>query len=103
LPEEWKDSIIVLQYEKGVKQIVVIIIIIIVKQIVVIIKPITFSDTKKILSNFLLSRFTPYVEIIIGHRQCGFRCNRSTTDHIFCIHQILEKNGNKTRQCISSL
>jgi len=23
--------------------------------------------------------------------QCGFRSNRSTTDHILCIHQILER------------
>jgi sorting nexin-29 len=23
--------------------------------------------------------------------QCGFHCIRSTTDHIFCIRQILEK------------
>ena len=30
------------------------------------------------------------VEIIWDH-QYQFRCNRSTTDHIFCIHQILEK------------
>ena len=22
---------------------------------------------------------------------CGFQCNRSTADHMFCIHQILEK------------
>jgi hypothetical protein len=28
---------------------------------------------------------------IIGYHQCGFRCNRSTTDQIFCIRQILEK------------
>jgi hypothetical protein len=34
---------------------------------------------------------TPYAEEIIGDHQCGFRCNRSTTDHIFCIRQILEK------------
>ena len=49
------------------------------------------STTYKILSNILLSRLTPYAEEIIGHYQCGFRCNRSTTDHIFCICQIPEK------------
>jgi len=27
----------------------------------------------------------------MGGHQCGFRRNRSTTDHIFCIRQILEK------------
>jgi hypothetical protein len=27
----------------------------------------------------------------IGSYQRGFEHNRSTTDHIFCIHQILEK------------
>ena len=32
-----------------------------------------------------------YAEEIIGDQQCGFRSNRSTTDHIFCILQILEK------------
>ena len=47
--------------------------------------------TYTVLSNILLSRFIPYVEEIIGDRQCGFQCNRSTTDHIFCIYQILEK------------
>jgi hypothetical protein len=45
----------------------------------------------KILSNILLSRLTPYAEEIIGEHQCGFRRNRSTTDHIFCIRQIFEK------------
>jgi hypothetical protein len=43
------------------------------------------------LSNILLSRLIPYAEEIIGDHQCGFRCNRSTTDHIFCIRQLLEK------------
>jgi len=33
-------------------------------------------------------------EIIRDH-QCGFRCDRSTADHIFCIHQILEEK----REC----
>ena len=48
-------------------------------------------NTYKILFNILLSRFTPYAEEIIGDRQRGFRRNRSTTDHMFCIRQILEK------------
>ena len=47
--------------------------------------------TYKILSNILFSRLTPYAEEIIGDHQCGFRRNRSNTDHIFCIRQILEK------------
>ena len=47
--------------------------------------------TYKTLSNILLSRLTPYAEEIIGDHQCGFQRNRSTTDHIFCIRQILEK------------
>jgi len=34
---------------------------------------------------------TPYSEEIIEYHQCEFRSNRSTTDHIFCVRQILEK------------
>jgi len=49
------------------------------------------STTHKILSNILLSRLTPYAEEIIGHHQCRFRRNRSTTDHIFCIRPLLQK------------
>jgi hypothetical protein len=44
-----------------------------------------------ILSNILLSRLVPFIDKIIGDHQCGFRRNRSTTDQIFCIRQILEK------------
>jgi hypothetical protein len=93
LPEEWKESVIVPIHKKGDK-----------------------TDcnnyrgisllptTYKILSNVLLSRLIPHAEEIMGDHQCGFRCNRSATDHIFCICQILErKNGNTMRQCISSL
>jgi len=44
----------------------------------------------KILFNILLSRLTPYGEQIIGDHQCGFGCNRSTADHIFCIREMLD-------------
>jgi hypothetical protein len=44
----------------------------------------------RILSNILLSRLTPYAQEIIGDH-CGFPCSRSDNDHIFSIHQILEK------------
>ena len=80
LPAEWKESIIVPIYKKGNK---------------------TdcsnyrgmslLSTTLKILSIVLLSKLTPYAEEFNGDRQCGFPQNKSTTDHIFCICQILEK------------
>jgi sorting nexin-29 len=80
LPQQWKESIIVTIYKKGDK-----------------------TDCNnyrgisllltayKILSNILLVRLTPHVSEIIGDHQCGFRRNRSTTDQIFYIRQILEK------------
>jgi hypothetical protein len=40
----------------------------------------------------ILSRLRPYTDEIIGDHQCGFWCNKSTTDQIFCICQILDKN-----------
>jgi hypothetical protein len=43
------------------------------------------------LSNILLPRLIPYADEIPGDHQCGFRRNRSTTDQIFYIRQILEK------------
>jgi hypothetical protein len=33
----------------------------------------------------------PYIDEIVGDHQCGFRRNRSTTDQIFCIRQVLER------------
>ena len=80
LPEDWKESIKVPIHKKGDK-----------------------TDcnnyrgisllptTYKTLSNILLSRLIPYAKEIIGDHHCGFRRNRSTIDHIFCIRQILEK------------
>jgi hypothetical protein len=47
------------------------------------------------------ARLSPYIDEIIGDHQCGFSHNSATTDHIFCICQILgEKMG---LQCDSTL
>jgi len=80
ITEEWKESIIVPTYKKGDKTDCSNY------------RGISILPTMyEILSNILLSRLTPYAEEIIGDHQCWFRHSRSTTDHIFCIHQILEK------------
>jgi hypothetical protein len=90
LPDQWKESIIVTIHKKSVKThcnnyrgISLL------------------STSYKILSYILLSRLGPNIDEIIGVHQCGFGCNRSTTDQIFCIRQILEKNGITLRQYIS--
>jgi len=93
LPEEWKESIIVPVYKKGDKtdcssnyrDISIL------------------STTYKILSTILLSRLTPCAQEIIEAHQHGFQCNRSTTEHVFYICEILEKRGNSMEQCISYL
>jgi hypothetical protein len=59
------------------------------------------STSYNMLSNILLSLLSPYIDEIIGDHQCGFRRNRSTTDQIFWIRQILEKSGSTVRQHIS--
>ena len=80
LPEEWKKSNIVSIYKKDDKKDCSNY------------REISLLPTRyKILSNILLSRLTPHAEEIIGDHQCGFWRNRSTTENIFCIHQILEK------------
>ena len=80
MPEEWRDSIIVIIYDNGVKTDCSNY------------RGISFlSPTKKILSNILLSRLTPHAQEIIGYHQCGFRRNRSITDRIPCISKVLEK------------
>jgi len=92
LPEEWKESIIVPIYKKGDETNCNNY------------RGISLLPTKyKILSNILLSRLTQYAEEIIGGHQCGFQHNRSATDHIFRICQILEKKFNTMKQCISFL
>ena len=92
LSEEWKESIIQPIHKKGDKTdcnnyrgISLL------------------PNTNKILSNILLSRLILYVKEIIGDHQCGFRRNRLTIDHIFCIRQILEKKWITMKKFISSL
>jgi len=80
LPEEWKESIIIPIHKKANKT-----------DCSNYRSTSHLPTTYKILSNILLSRLTPYAKEIIGDHQCGFRRNRSTIDHIFCIRQILEK------------
>jgi hypothetical protein len=77
LPVQWKESVIVPIYKKGDK---------IDRSNY---RRISLLSTYKILSKHALSMLTPYAEEIIGDHRCGFRCNRSTTDHIFSIRQIL--------------
>jgi hypothetical protein len=80
LPHQWKESIVVSIHKKGGKT--------------------DYSNYRgmsllsisyKILSNILLARLTSYAVEIIGDHQCGFWRNRSATDQIFYIRQILEK------------
>jgi hypothetical protein len=80
LPDHWKESIIVPVHKNGDKTDCSNY------------RAISMLSTSyKLLSNILLPRLSPYIDEIIGDRQCGFRCNRSTTDQLFCICQILEK------------
>jgi hypothetical protein len=80
LPHQWKESIFVPVHKKGDKTDCSNY------------RGISLLPTSyKMLSNILLSRLIPYTDEIIGNHQRGFRCNRSTTDQIFYIRQILEK------------
>ena len=92
LPEEWKESIIVSVYKKGNKRDCSNY------------WGISFlSSTYKILTNILLSSLTPHAEEIIEDHQCGFQRNRSTTDHIFSVCQILEKKWEYNEASLSYL
>jgi hypothetical protein len=80
LPHQWKESIVVPIHKKGDKTDCCNY------------RGISLLSTSyKILSNILLFRLIPYADEIIGDYQCGFRHNRSRTDQIFYIRQILEK------------
>jgi len=80
LPQQFKESIIVPMYKKGDKS-----------NCSSYRQMSLLSSTYKILSNILISWLIPYVYEITGNHQCGFCCNKSTIDHIFCICQMLEE------------
>jgi hypothetical protein len=80
LPHQWKESIVVPIHKKGDKT-----------------ECNNYQGTSllptsyKMLSSILVSRLIPYADEIIGDHQCGFQLNRSMTDQIFYIRQMLQK------------
>ena len=81
LPKEWNESTIIPIHKKGDR--------LTCKNY----RGITLLNvTYKVLSNVLKERISPYAEDNLGEYQCGFRPNRSTTDQIFTIRQLLEKS-----------
>jgi hypothetical protein len=92
LPQQWKESIIVLIHKKGDKTecnnyrgIFLL------------------STAYKILSNILLARLNPYVNEIIGDRQCGFRLTHLLSIRFSTFGGYQRKNGCIKEQCISNL
>jgi hypothetical protein len=59
------------------------------------------STSYKMLSSILPCGLIPYADEIFGDHQCGFHCNKSTTDEFFSVRQIVEKNGSIMVQYIS--
>jgi hypothetical protein len=58
------------------------------------------------LSSILLLRLSPYIDEIIGDRQCGFRRSRSTTEQFFfslSFVRYLRKPAKLVRYCHHSL
>ncbi len=45
----------------------------------------------KVLANVIQARLTPFAEDILGDYQGGFRRNRSTSDQMFTVRQMMEK------------
>jgi hypothetical protein len=79
MPNQWQESIILPVHKKGDKTDCSNY------------RGISLFSTSQKISSSALSRLSPYVDEISGDHQCGFQRNRSTTDQIFCGHQIPEK------------
>ena len=80
LPGEWNESIVCPIYKKGDQ-----------KECKNYRGISILNSTYKIFSMVLCEKLKPYVTSTIGRYQCGFMPNRSTTDQIFTLRQILEK------------
>jgi len=66
----------------------------VVKLIVVITRGITATKyVHSILQYCFFFNVNSLHNVVIGDYHCEFRRNSSSTDQIFCIRQILEKNG----------
>jgi hypothetical protein len=80
IPEEWKETLIVLIYKKGDKD-----------------RCENYRGTAignaayKILTNVILEKIKPYFEKITGDYQNGFRDGRSLIDNIFALKIVKEK------------
>ena len=80
MPSEWNKSIICPIYKKGEKSECSNY------------RGISLLNTAyKILATVINNRLTTYAEDLLSQEQNGFRRNRSTTDNIFIMRQILEK------------
>jgi hypothetical protein len=64
-----------------------------IKQVIVIIGAYQFDKYVQTFIQHPALKLNSICRGIIGDHECGFRCNWLTTDHIFCIRQILEKKG----------
>jgi hypothetical protein len=68
MPDQWKESIIIVLHKKGDKT-----------DCSDYLGISRLSTSYKILSSILLSRLGPYIDEITGDHQCGFRDKGSTT------------------------